>query len=239
MKTPALSDLYEISEATWPPAARRRHGPWTIRDGRGGGKRVCAATADGPVTAGDLAPAETAMRALDQTPMFMIRAGEDALDAMLDQAGYRIIDPVNVYICQTRRLTTIERPRVSGFAVWPPLHIMTEIWAEGGIGPARIEVMKRASSPKSAFLARQSDRAAGVAFVAIHNGVAMLHALQVPKEQRRRGVARTLMGHVGHWAVSQGASHVALLVTRQNIAANALYTSLGMEIAGHYHYRIR
>ena len=42
--TPA--ELYATLEATWPPAARRRVGPWTIRDGQGGGKRVSAATAE-------------------------------------------------------------------------------------------------------------------------------------------------------------------------------------------------
>jgi N-acetylglutamate synthase len=44
-----------VLEATWPPAARHRAGPWVLRDGAGGGKRVSAATAEGPVTAADLA----------------------------------------------------------------------------------------------------------------------------------------------------------------------------------------
>ena len=31
-------------EATWPAASRRQVGPFVIRDGQGGGKRVSAAT---------------------------------------------------------------------------------------------------------------------------------------------------------------------------------------------------
>lgn len=239
MTLPSAEDLYRVSEATWPPAAHLSQGPWTLRDGRGGGKRVCAATGERPATPDDVADAETAMRGLGQTPIFMIRDGQDDLDMMLQDAGYRIIDPVNIYVCETDRLSTIARPRVSGFAVWPPLRVMTDIWAAGGIGLQRIDVMDRAQAPKSGFLARKNDRAAGVAFVAVHDQIAMLHALEVPKEQRRQGVARTLMGHAGHWAAGQGAKYFSLLVTRQNIAANALYASLGMEIAGHYHYRIR
>ena len=33
--TPDL--LAQVAEATWPPAATHRHGPWLIREGQGGG----------------------------------------------------------------------------------------------------------------------------------------------------------------------------------------------------------
>jgi hypothetical protein len=47
-----------------------------------------------------------------------------------------------------------------------------------------------------------------------------------------------MMQHAAVWAGRQGATHLALAVTRANGGANALYSSLGMEVAGRYHYRM-
>ena len=41
------------------------------------------------------------------------------------------------------------------------------------------------------------------------------------------------------WAAAQGATHLSVLCTNANDAANALYSSLGMELVGQYHYRIK
>ena len=68
--------------------------------------------------------------------------------------------------------------RMTSFTHWPPLQIAAELWAEGGIGPARLAVMERVQGPKTVILARAQDRAAGVAFVALHDGMAMLHGLE-------------------------------------------------------------
>ena len=68
--------LFATLDATWPAAGLTRLGPWTIREGRGGGQRVSAAPADGPWQPGDIATAEAAMVALGQRPLFMLRAGD-------------------------------------------------------------------------------------------------------------------------------------------------------------------
>ncbi len=64
-----VTTLYDVIEATWPPASLTEVGPFTIRDGAGGGKRVSAATINQPVTADDLPIAEAAMQALGQAPI--------------------------------------------------------------------------------------------------------------------------------------------------------------------------
>lgn len=236
---PGITDLYEVCEATWPPAAAREVGNWIIRDGMGGGQRVSAATIRDRALPADIEMAEQAMQDLGQDHLFMIRKGDEALDAQLDGRGYAIVDPVSAYVCPAADLCALPRPRVSGFSIWPPLAIMADLWAEGGIGASRIAVMDRAKGPKTAIMARKNDVAAGVAYVGIHKGVAMLHALEVAPKMRRLGVGRILMAHAGNWAQEQGADYLSLLVTRQNIAANGLYASLGMEVVGHYHYRKR
>lgn len=230
--TPAL--LAEVMEATWPPASSWHFGPFTLRDGAGGGKRVSAASLDGSFTKADLDALEAAMPA----PLMLVRAGETALDAALDARGWRIVDPVVAYAAPVDRLVA-DLPRLTAFPHWPPLEIARSVWAEGGIGPARIAVMERVQAPKAALLGRIDDRSAGVAFVACHGDEAMLHALEVRQSHRRQGLGKNLLHAAANWAAGQKARRLSLVVTRQNAAARALYARLGMEVVGEYHYRMK
>lgn len=225
------------SEATWPPASAHREGPWIIRDGQRGGKRVSAATAAVPVTGDDIALAERAMTTLGQPPLFMIRSGDDALDTLLEGAGYELVDPVAIYAAPVATLASDPPPPVSAFTIWPPLKIMEEIWQEGGIGPARLAVMHRVAGLKTAILGRSADRAAGTAFVAIHENTAVVHAVVVAEAQRRQRTAVNMMRKAAIWAQDHGVSTLCVLVTTANAPARALYASLGMEVVGYYHYR--
>ena len=230
--TPAV--LAEVMEATWPAARCWRVGPFTLRDGAGGGKRVSAASAEGLFTAQELDAATAAMA----EPLFLIRLGDEPLDAALDARGWRIVDPVVAYAAPVAALAA-ELPGLTAFTHWPPLEIARSLWAEGGIGPARIAVMDRVTGPKAALLGRTGDRPAGVAFVACHGTEAMLHALEVRGSQRRQGLGRNLLHAAANWAADQGATRLSLVVTRQNTAACALYTRLGMQVVGQYHYRMQ
>ncbi len=233
-----LQTLYQTTDATWPAAEFMTVGNWTIRKGADGGQRVSSATANGPVTTEDINVAEEAHAALGQNALFMVREGEEALDALLEARGYRIKDPVNLYACPIENLTKLAPARMTGFAIWPPLAIINEVWTDHGIGPSRQAVMQRAKGPKTAVLARQNDRVAGAAYVAIHNSVAMLHALEVVHDHRRQGVANNILGVAAVWAQDNGATDFSVICVRDNTAANALYTSLNMENVGHYHYRV-
>ena len=232
-------NLFETIDATWPAIKITNLSSWSIRKGAGGGQRVSAATANGPVTAQDIRAAEDAMIALDQNPLFMIRDQDQALDAMLEAQGYLLHDPVMMYQCPIEVLTKIAPERLTAFPIWPPLEIISEIWTEQGIDAGRQAVMARATGPKAAILARHSDRAAGAAFVAIHKSVAMLHALEVVPDHRRQGVANNIMGVAAIWAQDNGATEFSVICVRDNTAANTLYTSLKMENVGQYHYRKR
>lgn len=224
--------LARVMEATWPSAARRSLGPFTLRDGLGGGKRVSAATAEGPFSQTDLNQACAAMPA----PLFLIREGDQALDAALDQRGFQIVDPVVAYAAPLAQLP--QSPAVmSSFPHWPPLEVARQIWADSGIGPARLAVMHRAADPKCAILGRSNDRPSGVAFVAIHQGVAMLHALEVAPALRRQGSAQNILAAAALWAAGNGADSFSLVVTVANSGARALYERFGLTVCGQYHYR--
>ncbi|THH35407.1 GNAT family N-acetyltransferase [Aliishimia ponticola] len=226
--------LYALCEATWPPRKAWEQDGWTLRDGAGGGKRVSASTR--AATDADVAKAENAMREMGQRPLFMIRDGDADLDAELEARGYAIVDPVNMYACPITQLTDIEIPRVTAFAIWEPLAIMQEIWAQGGIGPDRLAVMARAKT-KTGILARWNEKPAGAAFAAAADGGCMVHAVEILPHQRKQGVAGWVMRKAAFWGAEQGATTLSVLCTQANTGANALYTSLGMTLEGQYHYR--
>jgi GNAT superfamily N-acetyltransferase len=234
---PSLETLYTVIEGTWPPAESHALGPWKIRLDNSGSSRVSAATAQGPVTDADIPQAENAMRAAGQTPLFMVRAGEDAFDDMLAARGYATKDITNLYAAPVAVVATKRPPPVTSFEVWPPLAAQEEIWAAGGIGEGRLAIMARAPGPKTTLLGRLNDRPAGTVFVSISAGCAMIHALEIATAHRRQGLAQYLTRAAAFWAQDNGADYLTLVTTQVNDAANALYSSLGMTHVGQYHYR--
>lgn len=233
--TPDLPALFAALEATWPPVAARRVGPWVIREGRGGGSRVSAATPAGDWHVGDIPAAEAAMRALGQTPLFRIVPG-DPLDAALAARGWRFADESCLYLAPIARLAE-PPPHLTALAHWPPLAVTEDLWAAAGTGSARLAVMHRVAGPKTAILARTDDRPAGAAFAAVAGPIAFVHAVTTVPALRRRGSARHMMMRAALWARDEGADWLALAVTADNAPARALYAAMGMTVAGRYAYR--
>ena len=66
-----------------------------------------------------------------------------------------------------------------------------------------------------------------------------IHAIAVRPALRRKGAGRQILAAAAQWAAEQGADRLALAVTQANSGAIALYTSLGMQPVGEYHYRIK
>ena len=223
-------DLFAALEASWPPASSVTQGPFRLREGAGGGKRVSAALLEGAFD-------EAALDALD-APLFQLRPGQEALDRALEARGFRVVDPTILMAAPIDALAEKPKP-VSLPTIWPPLAIQRRIWEEGHVGPERIAVMMRACDPKMSFIARIRDKPAGVGFVAVHKGIAMLHALHVEPDFRRQGVAAAMVRGMAYWAGREGAETFALAVTEGNKGARALYSGLGMTDVGAYHYRER
>lgn len=222
-------------EATWPPLALHRAGPWIIREGAGGGKRVSAASAEGVWSFADIALAEGAQQRLGQENLFVIWPWDETLDAALAARHYARIDPVIGYAAP---VTAFGPPAVmTTFPHWPPMQIARDLWAEGHIGPERLAVMERVKGPKSVILSRTEDKPSGAAFVALHGADALVHAIEVRPALRRKGAGRQILNAAAHWAAEQGAVRLALAVTEANTPARALYASLGMQPVGQYHYR--
>lgn len=238
MSSPTTNSLFDAIDATWAPRSMHRAGDWVLRDGGGGGNRVSAASFHGqdPATA-DISQAEAAMIRSERQPLFMVRPGQEDLDRLLIARNYKKFAPVNIYTGVAGKLAEHAPTGLAALPCAAPLAIQKEIWAEGGIGPERLAIMTRVSSPKTMFLARNDNHPAGTAFVAIHKNIGMLHALEVRRSARRKGVGADLTRAAARWCAEQGAQFFAVLVTRENLAGNALYARIGMEKIAQYHYR--
>lgn len=236
---PSPQRLFDATDATWPAVEFIDAPPFCLRRGGNGGQRVSSATliAD-TASPHDIAAAAAAQAALGQDPLFMIRDGDDALDATLETMGYRIKDPVTLYACAPAQLAAADSPELSAIICAKPIARQREIWAEGGIGAARLAVMARAKGARAYILARQNDRPVGAGFVACDGDIAMLHALEIHRDMRNCGAGRAASIGAARWALAQGAATFALMTTDDNAAANALYRGLGMLAVARYHYRI-
>lgn len=228
-------DLAAAFDATWPPEELTAVGAFRVARSPGGGGRLNSARAVAPWTEDDI-DAVAAMQRGANAARFFVTDGDDALAGALSRRGLTPVDPTVILQAQVSALTDREIPPVTALTIWPPLAIQAELWAEAGIGPARQAAMDRAPSPKAALLGRVEDRAAGVGFVAAHGPVAMIHALAVAPEFRRMGVAAWMIRRAGHFAAENGASRVALAVTRANANAMALYSAMGFVEAAGYRY---
>jgi GNAT superfamily N-acetyltransferase len=227
-------------EATWPPLQGQVQGPFYLRSGGGGGKRVSAASLIAPFEAQDIAQAEAAMQRMAQPPLFVIWPDDPAqadLDTALNARGYQIMDPVLGYSAGIDHILKKNADLSETYPHWPPLALASQLWAAAGIGTERLSVMARATGPKTAILARCGDHPAGVCFVAVANQTAMIHALDVAAPHRRQGVAQKLIIRAARWAQEHGAVNLSLVVACANAPARALYSRLGMQAGPRFHYR--
>lgn len=238
--------IFNALEATWPAADYARAGAFRVGRGMGAGQRVSAAwrVADGgagdggagDVHADDVDAAMAVQAGWDQPALFALRDGDGATAALLTARGMTRHRDTVVMAGPVAAMTDVAIPPVTAFAVWPPMAIQRDLWTEGGIDAARQDVMARVAGAKTALLGRTDDRAAGVGFVAAHQGVGVVHALHVLAPWQRQGLARWLMRRAAGWAAEQGCDTLALAVTRENAPAIALYQGLGMAEVGGYAY---
>lgn len=235
---PKAHRLYDVNDVTWPPVEMDDVGPFTLRRGGGGGQRVSSVSLKHDhFTDADIVSAEIALEAMGQPRLFMIRDNDQALDAELDRRGYFIKDPVTLFAGLSARLAEHDPKGLVAIDASEPMAVMAEIWEAGGIGAGRLDIMRRAIGPKACFLGRTDDQPAGVAYVGCDGGIAMMHALEILPQMRRKGLALQMMGAMGAWAQRNGAETFSLVVLTKNDAACGLYRTLGMVEVGQYHYR--
>lgn len=226
-------------EVTWPAAETVDSGGFRTGRGLDAGGRVSSSRAlSEDWRPEDIEAVEKVHRDWAQQPMFRLPDSDSRLQDALLMRHYHAHTPTAVMVCDCAALAR-EMPRMTTFAIWPPLAIQRDIWAAGNITPPRQAVMDRLTLPKTALLGRLDDRAAAAGFVALDGPVAMIHAIEVAPEFRRRGLAGWIISAAAHWAQERGASRLGLAVGRANSAARAAYDRMGFAEMGGYSYWTR
>ncbi|MFG6080730.1 GNAT family N-acetyltransferase [Paracoccus litorisediminis] len=226
-------------EVTWPAAEYRDSGAFRTGRGLGAGGRVSSTIALRPDwNPDDLDAAEAVHHDWDQRPMFRMPDSDVTLREALLARGYRQETPTAVMAIDCAALTH-ELPPMTAFAIWPPIAMQRDLWAAGNISAERQAVMERVNGPHTSILGRIDDRAAGAGFVAIAGNVAMVHAVEVAPQFRRRGLASHLIRAAADWASANGAARMGLAVSRGNTGARTLYDRLGFVEIGAYSYWAR
>jgi len=243
MSAPDLIRLMAALDATWPAAELCDQAGWRLRRGAGGGKRVSAASLTDPAAAlPDITAAENVMQGWGQYGLFRLIPDavprDTELGAALAERGYRVIDPVVIYCARIGDLIDGSDETARIIRVSTDLELIDEIWRAGGVGPERRAVMARSKGPGSVLMARQEDRPAGATFIACDREIAMIHAIEVLEEARRRGAGAMLLRGAASFGAEKGCGWLSLAVTAANAPARGLYEKLGMEDAGRYHYCI-
>lgn len=236
---PGEAALEAALAATWPPRAEERIGPVTLRPGAEGGRRATAATAERALSPEELDAAIARMAALGQRPSFRLRPAEAALDAALAARGWQIEAPTDWLAAPVAALSPLspEDP-ADAIPCEMRLAVMTPLWHRLGTAPDRLAVMDRVKGPARILLGRYRERPAALGFVAIACEIAFVHALGVLPEARRAGLGRKMVGRAADWAQSMGAVWLIALCERGNLPAQALFSGVGMQNVGQYHYRV-
>lgn len=228
--------LLEALEATWPPAEARRFAGLAVGRGAGGGGRLSSVRAVADWQGADLDAALAQQDAWGEGRLIRVHDADARLAQAAQARGLAPREPVVILSAPLSLLAGVPAPRLSGFALWPPLAIQRELWAEAGIGPARQAAMARAPGPRAALLGRDEARVAGTGFCAVSGPVAGLHALWVRPGFRGRGCGEWMLRQAARWALAEGAEVMMLAVQRGNGPALRLYQRVGFQEADGYVY---
>lgn len=231
---PDTKRIMQVVDKTWTAAEFIPCGPFTLRRGNNGGKRVSSASVEGAFSGEDIRAVTAEMARIGQPELFQISDTDAALDDILAGLGYGVIDRVTLFAVPVDLIADMG----SAMLAPEPTSEMTTLWAEGGIGEGRLDVMRRVTAPKTCLMEMLNGQPAAAAFVGCDGDTAMFHALEVRTSARRKGLGQRLIRAMAAWTKSQGATTLTLVVLSENQAACGLYRSLGFAEVGNYHYRI-
>lgn len=227
----------EALEATWPPVEVARFGGLLAGRGAGGGGRLSSVRQVGDWAEADLEAALAQQDAWGEARLLRVLDGQPRLAEAARARGMVRRQPTAILTAPLAALAAAEIPRMTAFALWPPLAVQRALWQAHGITPARQAAMARVAGPHVALLGRQADRVAGTGFCAVCGPVTGLHAVVVEPAMRGARLAEHMLRRAAEWAQGQGAQVMALAVTRENASALRLYARLGFqEVAGYAYF---
>jgi N-acetylglutamate synthase len=239
--------LEDIGADAWPAATTVWLEGWRLCLDHGVTRRANSVlpNAEQPVDDVDalIGAVEQRYRAQGLRPGFKLTAAAEPadLDRRLERRDYRPEGHSLVLVADVRRIAPPPSPQITIAledqptqawldACWPAAQYAAERSVRQGI-------VARLRRPRAFGLARLGSAPGGAALAVADRGWVGLTAVHTLPEQRRRGVAQSLLAALARWAVEQGVERLYLQVERDNAPARELYGGLGFTEAYGYHYR--
>jgi GNAT superfamily N-acetyltransferase len=176
-------------------------------------------------------------------PCFKLTAAAEPadLDRRLERRGYRSEGDSLVLVADARKIAPPLSPQIAiALDDRPNQAWLDACWPAAqyaGERSARQDIVARLRLPRAFGLARLGGAIGGAALAVADRGWVGLTAVHTLPEQRRRGVAQSLLRSLAGWAIEQGSERLYLQVERDNAPARRLYAGLGFSEAYRYHYR--
>lgn len=244
-----LASLEAAAYRAWPAAEVEQRGGWRLRFTNGVTRRGNSVWTYGPGGPRDLtaqvAHAESFYSERGIRTMFQLGplTAPPELDSFLEERGYAIDAPVSLQTAGAAGVASLAAR--SGSTLRVAEEPDEAWWSLAGAGGRFRDI----SHVYRALLGRMPGRVCYAraecdgATVATGLGVAEgpwlgVYSMLTAPAFRSRGIARTLLGALGRFAVDAGAERLYLQVERENPAARQLYARAGFEEVSGYHYRV-
>ncbi|MCM3627217.1 GNAT family N-acetyltransferase [Paenibacillus glycanilyticus] len=244
----ANQQIEELSLNAWPSLQTIVYDGWLLRFADGYTKRsncVMPLYESGSEAAEKIRHCEQVYAERGMDTIFKITpfAKPAHLDSLLNERGYKIVDPVYV---KTASLVNIPAP--SEDAAYQLDELVNERWLDelaslSGLSEKQREttVKMLAGSPlRQCFITLYADgvpAACGIGVV--EQGYVGLYDIVTSERYRNRGLGYQLLLRLFWWAKQNGTEKAYLLVVQGNIPANRLYDKFGFETQYEYWYRVK
>jgi len=248
LDNPLYRKLEELSLNAWPSIQTSVYDGWLLRYANGYTKRsncVMPLYESHGDAEGKIRYCEQIYSVLGLDFVFKITpfASPSHLDSLLEEQGYRIVEPVHV-----KTASLLELPVPAGDHCQIDDH-MNERWYEEFTQMMPLSNAHRETAvkllnsmpPIKCFVTVYSDdgtpAACGIGVV--EQGYIGLYDIVTSQQFRNQGFGYQLVLQILHWGKQNGATDAYLLVVQENKPANRLYDKFGFETQYEYWYRVK
>lgn len=247
----SIEDLERVMVGAWPPVERAPLGDWVLRFGHGFTQRANSALVvghpDRPVPDALHAVARWyAARGLTPRLAVPLVTGmaldSDEVAGTALHSGWAATDPVLVLTAATRSVLASTETTADAAGTVEVTDRMSEDWfalfSGTRVAPREaVEAVVHGSPTQRFALARASlGRATAIGRLGVSSGWGGLGAMWVDPEQRRRGVARSVIHALAQEAAAHGCVSMHLQVEQSSASAIALYEQVGFTTHHRYAY---
>jgi len=239
-----VRELEERAFNAWPALETRVVNGWLLRFADGYTKRANSVNAWRPeVPLADIVAHAAVLYRSRNLPLIvrLTPLADAGADAALAVHGFSRADETIVMTSALGDISVAVDSAVI-IAARPAPEWLSGFASASGIPEARRAIHDRMVARIAAPVAFAQLEDAGMpvawGIAVVERGFVGLFDIVTAPSARRQGAARRLVGHLLHWAGTEGATSAYLQVVATNFPAIALYRSLGFADVYRYHYRI-